>query len=265
MMITAVFNASTLELQDYRAPWYDDETRITAGTKVIEFAADEDRNLFLDGPRSVYLHVSGGADLIVDLQGWFHTDHMLFQEASGDLVLKNGTIDMDDRPDHDGLGFGFSRPGNIVLQDLRICAVHGSQAGKHGDGAQCYTNMGKWFINRVFMSSYYQCLFVANKPDRACDGIHITDSEFHDLAGAAKALWFGDHGFAEQYALDGKPRVTLNNVFVRPFEDRLLRDCVHPGPGATWNGVPIGVVTDDDWASCSWPVESGIVGRVFRI
>jgi hypothetical protein len=264
-MITAVYNASTLELQDYRAPWYDDETRIERTTKIVDYPADEDHNLFLEGPRTVYLHATGGADLIVDLMGWCHTEHMLFQESSGDVLVKNGMIDMAGRPDHDGLGFGFVRPGNIVLQDLQIMNIHGTAAGTHGDGAQCYSDMLKWFINRVTMSSGYQGLFVGNKEGRACEGVHITDSEFYDLTGAGKMLWLADEGFAEAYARDGIPRVTLNGVGVCPFEGRSLRDCLHPGPGATWQGVPIGVLTDDGWQTAFWPKESGIVGRVSRI
>jgi hypothetical protein len=264
-MITAVYNATTLELQDYRAPWYDDQTWIEVATKIADYPPDADKNLFLKGPRKVYLHVTGAADLIVDLQGWCHTEHMLFQESSGDIMIKNGMIDLAGRPDHDGLGFGFARPGNIVLQDLQIMNIHGTEAGTHGDGAQCYTDAKIWFLNRVAMSSHYQGLFVGNRPDRACEGVRITDSEFHDLAGAGKMLWLGDAGFAEQYACDGVPRVTLNGVGVRPFERRSLRDCLHPGPGSTWNGVAIGLLTDDDWQTAFWPPESGIIGKVYRI
>jgi hypothetical protein len=115
------------------------------------------------------------------------------------------------------------------------------------------------------MTSHYQGLFIKNEGNRLCEGAHLDDVELHDLAGAGKALWLGDNGFAAAWATDGKPRAILDNVRVKPFEDRSLRDCVHPKPGLTWQGVPIGVLTDDDWQSAYWPEASGIVGRVVRI
>jgi hypothetical protein len=203
--------------------------------------------------------------MLADLCDETHTNHMLFQELYGDICVIGGTVDMANQPAHDALGFGFNEPSCIVLQDLKLLNIQGGTSDVHPDGAQAYTDVHTWFLNRVLISSYYQCFFTKNMPDRDCLGVRMTDCEFHDLSGKAKPVWLGDYGFAELYEEDGIPRCFLDNVRIKPFENRSLRDCVHPGPDDMWNCTPIGVLTDDDWASCYWPLESGIVGRIVRI
>jgi hypothetical protein len=263
MGITLTADIAMTKVLDFLPPMTLGLSAITAnkGGGVIT-APSPVADIRLPDDRYGWVHVNGGGDVVVE--GGTATNHLLVQGFSGDLAIRNTTIDMASQGEHDAYGATPAAKGNILLQRVRGWNIHGSQAGTHGDIFQCYADMGWLIADDVQGSSTYQGIFLKNGPSsdparsRAIEGARMRNVTLVDLAGKGKLLWLGDHGFI------GKgPRVFLDGVAIKPYGNRLLRDCVWPKPGLVGpGGEEIGALSDDNWKSCFWPEASGIVGRV---
>lgn len=224
--------------------------RWPASVRFSEFISTGGRNLVTIGGAST----KGPGGSVVQMTGVTGTSY--FEGMAFDLASAN----VDALNICGSTSAPYNLRPNVIIQNSRIVNVNGTDATNHADVFQAQGSISNLFIDRLTFSSNYQGLFISQDQVPVASAF-ISRTNMRYTAGGMPVtylLWDADNHAAQPLS-----PIYLDQVYAEPRAGQNLSQVCMPTVGyVDAAGQPIGILTDDSWASAYWPNDANIWGRV---